>query len=73
MIYKSEYDDCVSTRARFHQYFVFGEQIDCTQWKTDYLNCYQWEKYKSEEAYVGCRVYLYDIASLVASITSLLI
>ncbi|XP_032686579.1 UPF0545 protein C22orf39 homolog [Odontomachus brunneus] len=51
MIYKAEYDDCTSIKARFDQYFVFGEPIDCTQWKTDYLNCYQWEKYKSEEAF----------------------
>ncbi|XP_078039972.1 synaptic plasticity regulator PANTS [Augochlora pura] len=50
-IYKEEYKDCKSIRARFHQYFVFGESIDCTQWKTDYNNCYIWEKYKSEKAF----------------------
>lgn len=26
--------------------------LDCDQWNTDYRNCYQWQKYKSEEAYV---------------------
>lgn len=52
MMYKDEYDDCTSIKARFHQYFIFGETIDCNQWKTDYNNCYQWQKYKSEEAYV---------------------
>ncbi|XP_029161594.1 UPF0545 protein C22orf39 homolog [Nylanderia fulva] len=51
MIYKAEYDDCTSIRARFHQYFVFGKTIDCSQWKTDYTNCYEWEKHKSEKAY----------------------
>ncbi|XP_018057048.1 PREDICTED: UPF0545 protein C22orf39 homolog isoform X2 [Atta colombica] len=51
MIYKDEYDDCSSIKARFHQYFIFGETIDCNQWKIDYRNCYQWEKHKSEEAY----------------------
>lgn len=52
MIYKDEYDDCTSVKARFHQYFIFGETLDCSQWKTDYRNCYQWQKHKSEEAYV---------------------
>lgn len=52
MIYKAEYDDCTSIRARFNQYFIFGETLDCNQWKTDYLNCYEWEKHKSEKAYV---------------------
>ncbi|XP_033340866.2 synaptic plasticity regulator PANTS isoform X1 [Megalopta genalis] len=50
-IYNEEYRDCKSIKARFHQYFVFGDTIDCTQWKTDYNNCYIWEKYKSERAY----------------------
>ena len=50
-IYKEEYDDCKSIRARFHQYFVFGKTIDCTQWKEDYENCYLWDKYKSNIAY----------------------
>ncbi|XP_071557994.1 synaptic plasticity regulator PANTS [Temnothorax nylanderi] len=51
MVYKDEHDECTSIRARFHQYFIFGEMLDCDQWKTDYHNCYQWQKYKSEEAY----------------------
>ncbi|EFN85973.1 UPF0545 protein C22orf39-like protein, partial [Harpegnathos saltator] len=51
LIYKAEYDDCTSVKGRFHQYFIFGESINCEQWKTDYFNCYQWKKYKSEEAY----------------------
>ncbi|XP_076755126.1 synaptic plasticity regulator PANTS [Xylocopa sonorina] len=49
--YKEEYKDCKSIRARFHQYFVFGKTIDCTQWKSDYNNCYLWNKYKDEDAY----------------------
>ncbi|KAG5322425.1 CV039 protein, partial [Pseudoatta argentina] len=51
MVYKDEYDDCSSIKARFHQYFIFGETVNCYQWKTDYHNCYQWKKNKSEEAY----------------------
>ncbi|XP_053972110.1 uncharacterized protein LOC128872942 [Hylaeus volcanicus] len=50
-LYKEEYDDCKSIRARFHQYFVHGKTIKCSQWKTDYENCYLWSKYKSEKAY----------------------
>ncbi|CAK9820441.1 UPF0545 protein C22orf39 homolog [Anthophora plagiata] len=51
LIYKEEYRDCKSIRARFHQYFVFGKTIDCNQWKTDYNNCQQWNNKKSKEAY----------------------
>jgi len=51
VIYKDEYDDCTSIRARFNQYFIFGQTLKCDQWKTDYHNCYQWQKNKSKEAY----------------------
>lgn len=51
-MYKAEYDDCASIRARFNQYFIFGEMLDCNQWKTDYANCYEWQKNKSKKAYV---------------------
>ncbi|XP_017757705.1 PREDICTED: UPF0545 protein C22orf39 homolog [Eufriesea mexicana] len=50
-IYKDEFKDCSSIRARFHQYFIFGEILDCKQWKKDYINCCQWEKNKNKEAY----------------------
>ncbi|XP_012533889.1 UPF0545 protein C22orf39 homolog [Monomorium pharaonis] len=51
IMYKDEHNDCTSIKARFHQYFIYGEAINCDQWKTDYNNCYQWQKYQSEEAY----------------------
>ncbi|CAK9796010.1 UPF0545 protein C22orf39 homolog [Anthophora quadrimaculata] len=50
-IYKEEYSDCKSIKARFHQYFIFGKTIDCSQWKADYKNCKQWNNNKSKEAY----------------------
>ncbi|CAL7947092.1 unnamed protein product [Xylocopa violacea] len=50
-IYNEEYKDCKSIRARFHQYFIFGEMLVCDQWLTDYNNCYLWNKYKNEDAY----------------------
>ncbi|XP_026494893.1 synaptic plasticity regulator PANTS [Vanessa tameamea] len=43
-IYEDEYDDCTSFRARFHQYFIHGESLDCNQWKKDYVNCCKWVK-----------------------------
>jgi hypothetical protein len=51
VIYKDEYDDCTSIQARFNQYFIFGQTLKCDQWKTDYHNCYQWQKNNSKEAY----------------------
>ncbi|XP_057372256.1 UPF0545 protein C22orf39 homolog [Daphnia carinata] len=37
--YKDEYTECASIKGRFHQYFIFGENSDCTQWQTDFENC----------------------------------
>ncbi|ODM98261.1 hypothetical protein Ocin01_08406 [Orchesella cincta] len=42
-IYKEEYKDCKSFKARFHQYFVDGKSADCSGWKEDYDNCILWE------------------------------
>lgn len=42
-IYKEEYSDCTSIKARFHQYFIHGETIDCSQWYTDYQNCVKYQ------------------------------
>ncbi|XP_043250381.1 UPF0545 protein C22orf39 homolog [Colletes gigas] len=50
-VYKEEYDDCRSISARLHQHFIFGKLLECTQWKTDYHNCYVWTKHKSKKAY----------------------
>ncbi|XP_019866420.1 UPF0545 protein C22orf39 homolog [Aethina tumida] len=38
-VYEDEYQDCVSIKARFNQYFIFGEAQDCSQWKIDANNC----------------------------------
>lgn len=45
-LYKEEYSDCTSIKSRFHQYFIHGESIDCSQWKTDHKNCVKWEEKK---------------------------
>lgn len=50
-IYEDEYRECKCIQQRFHQYFIFGEKTDCTQWKTDMNNCLLWRKHKSAKAY----------------------
>lgn len=50
-IYKAEYKDCKSLRARFYQYYMHGKtQVDCGHWKEDYINCVRFEKDQSIEA-----------------------
>ncbi|XP_044731674.1 UPF0545 protein C22orf39 homolog [Chrysoperla carnea] len=51
-VYKEEYSDCKSIKARFHQYFIFGDTIDCSQWKNDYNNCSDWVDRKDKKAAV---------------------
>ncbi|XP_075218113.1 synaptic plasticity regulator PANTS [Lycorma delicatula] len=48
--YDAEYSDCTSIRGRFHQYFVYGEPLDCTQWKRDSKNCYKWESSRDPDS-----------------------
>ncbi|CAO1357294.1 unnamed protein product [Diamesa hyperborea] len=42
-LYKEEYNDCCSIKARFQQYFVQGDSADCTPWENDYRNCVKFE------------------------------
>ncbi|CAH0721866.1 unnamed protein product, partial [Brenthis ino] len=49
-IYKDEYDECTSYKARFHQYFIYGESLDCNPWKRDYDNCRKWVDNKDVKA-----------------------
>ncbi|XP_013794198.1 UPF0545 protein C22orf39 homolog [Limulus polyphemus] len=49
--YKEEYKDCKSLKARFHQYFVHGQTVDCTQWQNDFKNCMSWRKYRDIDAF----------------------
>lgn len=43
-LYKEEYDDCRSFKARFHQYFIYGKDSDCSQWLTDFKNCERYQE-----------------------------
>lgn len=51
-MYREEYSDCTSLKARFHQYFIYGETVDCSQWKRDYNNCEKWKDNKDIKAAV---------------------
>ncbi|GAB0090922.1 UPF0545 protein C22orf39 homolog [Sergentomyia squamirostris] len=43
-LYQQEFRDCKSIKARFNQYFIYGETIDCSQWGKDYENCRKYEE-----------------------------
>ncbi|XP_014240098.1 UPF0545 protein C22orf39 homolog [Cimex lectularius] len=49
-VYNDEYKDCKSIKARFHQQFVYGSFVDCSQWKRDYNNCEKWNTKKNKKA-----------------------
>ncbi|XP_075992858.1 synaptic plasticity regulator PANTS [Anticarsia gemmatalis] len=49
-LYYDEYKECTSFRGRFQQYFVYGDTLDCNQWKKDYDNCSKWEENKDFKA-----------------------
>ncbi|EDW85566.1 uncharacterized protein Dwil_GK23086 [Drosophila willistoni] len=52
-LYKDEYDDCVSFKARFHQYFIFGRDSDCSQWLKDYRNCERYQQSNGNDLDAG--------------------
>lgn len=51
-MYKEEYSECTSIKARFHQYFIFGKSVDCSQWKRDFENCIHWRDNHNSNALV---------------------
>lgn len=51
-MYKEEYSECTSIKARFHQYFIFGKSVDCSQWKRDFQNCVHWRDEQNSDALV---------------------
>ncbi|KAH8039391.1 hypothetical protein MRX96_032801 [Rhipicephalus microplus] len=48
--YSEELSDCKSIRGRFHQYFIDGTTLDCSQWRKDFDNCLIWRKNKDVDA-----------------------
>lgn len=66
-MYREEYNDCTSVKGRFHQYFIYGETIDCAQWKRDLDNCSKWKEENDLKAAVwnilSNYVLVYDFAA----------
>ncbi|TDG50177.1 hypothetical protein AWZ03_003393 [Drosophila navojoa] len=55
-LYKDEYDDCSSFKARFHQYFIYGKDTDCSQWLTDFQNCERYERSNGNDVEAGSAI-----------------
>ncbi|EDW01986.1 UPF0545 protein C22orf39 homolog [Drosophila grimshawi] len=55
-LYKDEYDDCNSFKARFHQYFIFGKDADCSQWLTDFKNCERYQQSNGNDMEAGAAI-----------------
>ncbi|XP_031631321.1 UPF0545 protein C22orf39 homolog [Contarinia nasturtii] len=49
-IYKDEFKECKSFKGRFNQYYVFGEYLNCDQWRDDYNNCQKHSWFDDKEA-----------------------
>lgn len=45
-----EYRDCRSIKARFQQYFVHGDSLDCSSWEHDFEDCVRFEEKGDEKA-----------------------
>jgi len=58
-MYKEEYSECTSIKGRFHQYFIFGKSVDCSQWKRDFENCVRWRDNHNSNALVKKKYYHY--------------
>lgn len=46
--YKDEHTECTSMKGKFHQYFIHGETLDCSQWVKDYENCMEFRMTKEQ-------------------------
>ncbi|XP_067142843.1 synaptic plasticity regulator PANTS [Centruroides vittatus] len=47
--YKEEYRDCMSFKARFNQYFIYGKFLECKEWLCNYEDCLKWRKCKDPQ------------------------
>lgn len=45
-----EYKDCRSIKARFQQYFVHGDSLDCSSWEHDFEDCVRFEENGDQKA-----------------------
>ncbi|XP_058803355.1 UPF0545 protein C22orf39 homolog [Phymastichus coffea] len=49
-LYEAEFHECERPKGRFHQLFIFGDYLDCNQWKRDAQLCKKWQEKKDEKA-----------------------
>lgn len=49
-MYKYEHKECTRWRSRFQQYYIYGETLDCSQWKEAYNNCQKYSWFKNKDA-----------------------
>ncbi len=52
--YNVEYKQCKRMGGRFHQYFIYGQTIDCNTWYKDLKNCQKWTNNEDVKALVSC-------------------
>ena len=52
--YHSELKACQSLKGRFYQYYVHGDQTDCSQWYENHKDCKLWTNNADTEA--ACRI-----------------
>jgi len=38
-MYQDEYEECTSFRARWNQKYIFGEEMNCSKWQENFINC----------------------------------
>ena len=48
--YLEEYRQCRQWRAKFHQYYVYGQVKDCSEWKDNFDDCKSWAEKADETA-----------------------
>ena len=49
-MYSDEFYNCERPKARFHQYFIYGDYLDCNSLQEDKRNCKLWTKNKDIDA-----------------------
>jgi len=47
--YREELKSCKSLRGRFHQFYVHGKALDCSDWEASFDDCKAWNS-KADEA-----------------------
>jgi len=48
--YREELKSCKSIRGRFHQFYVHGKALDCSEWENSFDDCKAWNSHADEPA-----------------------